>query len=70
VTAKKYFIFIYVPKKKPLVTTVPNVNKFNKVNALLRVEDFLTPQATITEKLQTYYLLQSVNNNLLFMIKR
>lgn len=46
-------LIVYVPKKKPLATTVAKVNKFNIVNALLRVEDFLTPQATITEKLHT-----------------
>jgi len=50
---KYYILFVYVPKKKPLATTVAKVNKFNMVNALLRVEDFLTPQATITEKLHT-----------------
>lgn len=39
---------IYVPKKNPLTTTVPTVNKFNTVNTLFSVEVFRMPQATIT----------------------
>lgn len=47
----------YVPKKNPLMTTVPTVNKLNVVNIWLSADDLRTPQATTTENWHNMTLL-------------
>lgn len=52
-------VYTYVPKKSPLMTTTPTVDKFNIVNILLSVEVLRTPEATIS--------VNSINLNVLLL---
>lgn len=48
---------VYVPKKNPLITTIPTVNKFSIVNTLLSVEVLRIPEATITVNSFIWYVI-------------